>query len=1736
MGLSPLQGKGNRCAAESSFSQVRLLFAISLLCLFFASVLAILAAPVPTSKPSTYPAWWFTRDVIAQKPPTNSSPTWPSNYPASDDYVVITQGQLKNLATQAYNELQAKAPTSVWTKPQGLALSAMVTGWNPASGDAYAVVNLGQFKAVAKPFYDVLILIGYATSYPWTGIAADDYSVVNIGQVKNAFSFDVGLDSEIDDLPDWWETHYFGQLGLSGGALAPNGSGLTYLQSYQQGIDPRAAAPFSISIATTGPYEAPANPVIVANISHPATTTIQHVDFYVNGAFLISATSAPWNIQGPNLQRGSYIFKAVAYDNTGATATASTQVQVTQSNYYQRGLGFNNVYRSTVVAVDAEKGVLLDEAQGNDTNNNYTNLFGSNYPWFLRTKGESSELWQHIASVPISTVNTGTGVLTASANHGLLPGQRITISGTSVINGTFLVGSVPVLNQLTLKTTSGGTVTLSGTYNGTGAIASATFNVVPRALGVDVGGAPPLVAFGSQWPSQGSNQVSSQGGTPLYTNQNYRFGVAAGGQLAFAPITISSITGTSPNSFTLTSTSGLHSGQMIVVNGGAGNLTTNGNTFLIGTITGTTTTLTTPTGTLVSGVTGYTSGSANVTSADIKVEVYTKTSFDSNATKVAPVWVQGFTLPRTSNASAWSNFIQNGYVQDYPIGTANGNVINFDTQVQFLPGDYASDTWNQQVNYAMLVTHKAANQDYCYKVSYLGVTTPDNGTGALVTSNSSDAAMAVDSGGMNQVFNVGYTLDFITAPAPWTAAHLQPNFQGTPLPSAYQGKSVDELIHNAPPVADTLPAPSSSGTITVTGSSTVSLDLIHLDNSPELRDHPVLDQFVTSMNNDPMALANYVLNQIRLTDAVGYDTQSGQIADTSINPQGVSRDALATYLEGQGSPAEQCALLVYLLRQCKTASQPNGIPCGYVFPRQDQTLMFDEQLSKLLRMQIRGATNSVNGMTAPELIPVNYPWVAAYITDPATGISSWVHIFPWLKDTSVTEGADVWSYLPSSSTTSGQTFGYQTGGQWLLHYMLNDPAIRQLTTPDGLYTDDMNTLFPLFAQSKLNGTGVSFDQVGMQIYDRQNYYTRWQDFPRPWQTPTVSNTNLAMNLDVSQNPSSINGALANIFDTINIQVVSDRDRNGTLTLTGTGTPAEPLIKTGDLRMVDLHDRRFLLYHQVVSTTGTGTPTYNLILSLEPFSPSRTAGSSPNQPYTFNSNATYLGTARPDNGSGNPGDLMNRQMASMSLHTTNDGTNDDSILYQITYNRHLQTATLGTTPSHWTPFLGLSEMDSITDTRYLRKGDMACLCLDYGKVSPKMMEFQVEKYWNYQQTVAANPTAAIDPELAEGQLLYLMGENYYNKMSTLLENTEAWTKTHAISWAAHGLSKLSPARNTDVSTTPVLVTTTTGSVTTTDVDLRYPRVDMSFQRAAWVGNGTAHLDSGDTGNLVNDNADELLIGGGSVNEHLVINEFFQQSAAVSTMKLLDIAQGHGGPVLLTAANYNSTGTTSFTASKTTTTGTVSHTLEYWCGWDTTVTSTIPPGSLWNSIKDTLSSTSTGSLSAVYVTPGPQTASGQSGSGQAYTGMGALTLGVGSYGAYITDNMVIDRGGYGGSIGYSVTPSFNIVNQSFVTPTSSGGYSFVNSGNISTSVPTFTPGTIAPINFGSLNAGISTSTQLLMPDQLGSLGSYMSQITSSTTSFLIPEQRPPLPLCKCSAPGGPAVLPTTVGWALPASLAE
>ena len=180
------------------------------------------------------PGWWAERGV-------KTSGANPS------DYAAVNQGQVKNIASAACDELNASLPGGA-----GDAVNTMISAWRAvASGTSqvsassvndYAAINLGQLKNIAKPFYDRLIEIGYTDHYPWlsdSNAVANDYAMANIGQVKQLFAFDIVTDADHDGIPDSWEQYWSEQLGIT---VTPGGidpaSGLTFLQEFLSGHTP----------------------------------------------------------------------------------------------------------------------------------------------------------------------------------------------------------------------------------------------------------------------------------------------------------------------------------------------------------------------------------------------------------------------------------------------------------------------------------------------------------------------------------------------------------------------------------------------------------------------------------------------------------------------------------------------------------------------------------------------------------------------------------------------------------------------------------------------------------------------------------------------------------------------------------------------------------------------------------------------------------------------------------------------------------------------------------------------------------------------------------------------------------------------------------------------------------------------------------------------------------------------------------------------------------------------------------------------------------------------------------------------------------------------------------------------------------------------------------------------------------------------------------------------------------
>ena len=70
---------------------------------------------------------------------------------AANDYAPVNAGQLKKIATEAINELDARLPGGAGDALHALRQSLAAGG---AAANDFAPVNLSQLKNLAKPVYD----------------------------------------------------------------------------------------------------------------------------------------------------------------------------------------------------------------------------------------------------------------------------------------------------------------------------------------------------------------------------------------------------------------------------------------------------------------------------------------------------------------------------------------------------------------------------------------------------------------------------------------------------------------------------------------------------------------------------------------------------------------------------------------------------------------------------------------------------------------------------------------------------------------------------------------------------------------------------------------------------------------------------------------------------------------------------------------------------------------------------------------------------------------------------------------------------------------------------------------------------------------------------------------------------------------------------------------------------------------------------------------------------------------------------------------------------------------------------------------------------------------------------------------------------------------------------------------------------------------------------------------------
>ncbi|HVM60286.1 MAG TPA: hypothetical protein VMV72_05400 [Verrucomicrobiae bacterium] len=244
---------------------------------------------LPAIAGSSIPPWWTSRSVL------NTSAT-------PNDFAAVTQGQVKNIASNAWLEMNANLPGGA-----GATITALVGSFT--STNNYLPANIGQLKYVAKPFYERLIAVGYTTAYPWaSGTTTSDYAIANIGQLKNLFAWDLTYSTAGDGIPNWWRLKYFGTLPTNDQTCATcdyTTDQIDNLDKYGYGLDPRAAYPVDVGVNGGNLYVT--NRTITLDTSgSPFPFLMVSFSPTMTNAVLLANTGAPVTYTLPSTNNATY--------------------------------------------------------------------------------------------------------------------------------------------------------------------------------------------------------------------------------------------------------------------------------------------------------------------------------------------------------------------------------------------------------------------------------------------------------------------------------------------------------------------------------------------------------------------------------------------------------------------------------------------------------------------------------------------------------------------------------------------------------------------------------------------------------------------------------------------------------------------------------------------------------------------------------------------------------------------------------------------------------------------------------------------------------------------------------------------------------------------------------------------------------------------------------------------------------------------------------------------------------------------------------------------------------------------------------------------------------------------------------------------------------------------------------------------------------------------------------------
>lgn len=853
---------------------------------------------------------------------------------------------------------------------------------------------------------------------------------------------------------------------------------------------------------------------------------------------------------------------------------------------------------------------------------------------------------------------------------------------------------------------------------------------------------------------------------------------------------------------------------------------------------------------------------------DLIIYVYDRTQLSGNIGPegLQPVKVEHINLPGYQDITAFGNA---GFQASVLTTVGNSENVVLETKIQVETLNKSTVNTNLGYQSPLLITHKCLNSQYVF---FIGSKSYN-----IANKTVHNTVIDRDSAQSNPVF--GYAVNFDPV-SPWETTLLRtPNFQGQPAPPAYLGKTAAEIA--------AVPASTSSIDVTLPSwhpNEATMHPFLRIDFEPELRKHIELDRLAAKLET-PLNIANYVFNEIGLVDAVSYN-EEGKVDERSVNAGGMTRDALAVYMEGQGSPAEQCALLTYLLRK-------SGYYAAYVKPAHNAIKMDAQRLSNLLRMRIKDAMTPTGQVLSDSMISVNYPWVVFF--DPAA--NRWVHLFPWLKDTEVVEGQAIEGYIP----------GGQSITSWVRNYLLNPDS---LNSPLQLDKENQTPghLFMLDLQKTLNPKGLSISQVGVNFRDRKHLRDSWDKFPTPPViTPVgtlIAGTSTPASYAISSKLADSTSPADPLYDLVEISLIGEGGDPQNINI------QKKIQQTVTVRVMDLHNRKAVLQTEVAGGNSFGQAQMDVVLKLDPYDIGDFSGTSED---TFKYYTRPIDP--PINGPIQLPDIRFQERPWTGLTMRNGQKkslrvwSSSPVQISIRYIRHRRFQPAFSLEQDqlknggWAHYLGIRNIDLGTNraeaaptVSEYKAGSLSTLCLNTGRVTSKMVELHVRRYRDLQKKkgIGTSSVSHLTPEefdSLQSSLPYIMGMTYYQRLSESVSKLSNLFKINMLSMHAHGFSTLEAA-----SLTPVTFTLGTDPVSSEPIVVtRYsqtkPALDMMFMRSGWAYDDLRADAGGQSKFAGSEFLRSLWIAEISAQEHHTIKEFYPQSDtdAISTVNLLHRSQ-------------------------------------------------------------------------------------------------------------------------------------------------------------------------------------------------------------------------------------------------------